>query len=142
MKYFARIAAIVCCVTLFFGMSSCKKETTQVPKEYNYVIEGSITDANPVYNPATGEIVQGEARDLRLKLEQTISQLTGVDYGQWTTKDLDTSTVKSATDAVILPYQYSTAVIIDISIVKKTLDKNTETTTEFTMATYRVNVGQ
>ena len=142
MKYIARIAAIVCCVTLFFGMSSCKKETGLVTKEYNYVIEGEISDTNTEIDPETGQIVLGDSREVRLKLEQAISQLTGVAYGGWTTKDLDTSKVKAATDEAIAPYQYSTTVTVDINIVKKTLDKSTNTTTDFTIATYKINVGQ
>lgn len=142
MKYIARIAAIVCCVSLFFGMSSCKKEPVAEAKEYNYVIEGDITDTNTTIDPTTGQINMGEARELRLKLEEAIAQLTGVDYGQWTTKDIEASAVKAATDAAIAPYQYSTAVSADINIVKKTLDKNTNNTTSFTVATYKINVGQ
>jgi len=140
MKNLARFAAIVCCVTLFFGMSSCKKETpVTTSKEYLYTIEGEIRDVNTQIDPTTGEIIPGTAKEVREKLENAINQLTGLSYNQWTTKDIETSTVKAATDAAIDPYRFNTDIVVNAQIVKKTLDKDTNTTTEFTIAVYQIN---
>ena len=141
MKYLARFAAIVCCVTLFLGMSSCKKDPVSTPKEYLYTIEGEIRDVNTQIDPTTGEIIPGTAKEVREKLENAINQLTGLSYNQWTTKDIETSTVKAATDAAIDPYRFNTDIVVNAQIVKKTLDKDTNTTTEFTIAVYEINTG-
>ena len=140
MKYLARFAAIVCCVTMFFGMSSCNKETpVSTSKEYLYTIEGEIRDVNTQVDPNTGEIIPGTAKEVREKLENAINQLTGLSYNQWTTKDIETSTVKAATDEAINPYKFNTDIIVNCKIVKKTLDKDTNPTTEFTIAVYQIN---
>ena len=141
MKNLARFAAIVCCVTLFLGMSSCKKDPVSTPKEYLYTIEGEIRDVNTQIDPTTGEIIPGTAKEVREKLENAINQLTGLSYNQWTTKDIETSTVKAATDAAIDPYRFNTDIVVNAQIVKKTLDKDTNTTTEFTIAVYEINTG-
>ena len=141
MKYLARFAAIVCCVTLFLGMSSCKKDPVSTPKEYLYTIEGEIRDVNTQIDPTTGEIIPGTAKEVREKLENAINQLTGLSYNQWTTKDIETSTVKAATDAAIDPYRFNTDIVVNAQIVKKTLDKDTNQTTEFTIAVYKINTG-
>ena len=141
MKYLARFAAIVCCVTLFLGMSSCKKDPVSTPKEYLYTIQGEIRDVNTQIDPTTGEIIPGTAKEVREKLENAINQLTGLSYNQWTTKDIETSTVKAATDAAIDPYRFNTDIVVNAQIVKKTLDKDTNTTTEFTIAVYEINTG-
>lgn len=139
MKYLARIAAIVCCVTLFLGMSSCKKNPVSTPKEYLYTIQGEIKDVNTEIDPLTGEILPGTASEVRAKLENALNQVTGSEFNQWTTKDIETSTVKAATDEAIKPYLYNTDIIVNAQIVKKTLDKDTNTTTEFTIAVYKIN---
>ena len=141
MKYLARFAAIVCCVTLFLGMSSCKKDPVSTPKEYLYTIQGEIRDVNTQIDPTTGEIIPGTAKEVREKLENAINQLTGLSYNQWTTKDIETSTVKAATDAAIDPYRFNTDIVVNAQIVKKTRDKDTNTTTEFTIAVYEINTG-
>ena len=141
MKNLARFAAVVCCVTLFLGMSSCKKDPVSTPKEYLYTIEGEIRDVNTQIDPTTGEIIPGTAKEVREKLENAINQLTGLSYNQWTTKDIETSTVKAATDAAIDPYRFNTDIVVNAQIVKKTLDKDTNTTTEFTIAVYEINTG-
>ena len=141
MKNLARFAAIVCCVTLFLGMSSCKKDPVSTPKEYLYTIQGEIRDVNTQIDPTTGEIIPGTAKEVREKLENAINQLTGLSYNQWTTKDIETSTVKAATDAAIDPYRFNTDIVVNAQIVKKTLDKDTNTTTEFTIAVYEINTG-
>ena len=139
MKYLARFAAIVCCVTLFLGMSSCKKDPVSTPKEYLYTIQGEIKDVNSLIDPSTGQILPGTASEVRTKLENAINQLTGLEYNQWTTKDIAASTVKAATDEAIKPYLMNTDIIVNAQIVKKTLDKDTNTTTEFTIAVYEIN---
>ena len=139
MKNLARFAAIVCCVTLFLGMSSCKKDPVSTPKEYLYTIEGEIRDVNTQIDPTTGEIIPGTAKEVREKLENAINQLTGLSYNQWTTKDIETSTVKAATDAAIDPYRFNTDIVVKVQIIKKTLDKSTDTTTEFTITAYEIN---
>lgn len=140
MKNLAKFAAIVCCVTLFLGMSSCKKDTpVSTAKEYLYTIEGEIKDVNTLIDPSTGEILPGTAAEVRAKLENAINQLTGLEFNQWTTKDLEASTVKAATDEAINPYKFNTDIIVNCKIVKKTLDKDTNTTTEFTIAVYQIN---
>ena len=140
MKNLAKFAAIICCVTMFFGMSSCKKDTpVSTAKEYLYTIEGEIKDVDSQYDPSTGEIIPGTAAEVRAKLEKALNQVTGLEYNQWTTKDLDTNTVKAATDEAINPYKFNTDIIVNCKIVKKTLDKDTNTTTEFTIAVYQIN---
>ena len=141
MKYLARFAAIVCCVTLFLGMSSCKKDPVSTPKEYLYTIQGEIKDVNTLIDPSTGQILPGTASEVRTKLENAINQLTGLEYNQWTTKDIEASTVKAATDEAINPYMFNTDIVVNVQIVKKTLDKDTNTTTEFTIAVYEINTG-
>lgn len=139
MKYLAKFAAIVCCVTLFLGMSSCKKDSVSTSKEYLYTIQGEINDVNTLMDPETGQILPGTASEVRTKLENAINQLTGLEYNQWTTKDIEASTVKAATDEAINPYMFNTDIVVNVQIVKKTLDKDTNTTTEFTIAVYQIN---